>query len=221
MTVPFGVYDFFAYLSSGLVLLAAVDVGLGSGLLLVMDASLIPSLLLVILAYVAGQLTAQISATLLEKGLVLHVLGPPSRNLLLTTKEGAFRKVFPGYSRALPVDTIARIRSAAAARGFESDGEALFLHAYACVTKDVDAQARLDAFRNQYGFARNMTVALGASAASLGIGVLVLDRAFPAWVPALALLGAVGMLYRFLKFFRQYAYQLLITYAELRPEDDT
>jgi hypothetical protein len=70
--------------------------------------------------------------------------------------------------------------------------------------------ARLGAFLNQYGFSRNLTFA----ATVVGIGVLIAAWLLPGRDPQLWKCGAtilvagVLLLYRYLKFYRQYSYEL-------------
>ena len=75
--------------------------------------------------------------------------------------------MFPNYHRALPAHVQQRVRDQAAARNCFAEGEGLFLHAYALVTKDERVQTRLDQFRNQYSFARNMSFAFIVATVSI------------------------------------------------------
>jgi hypothetical protein len=74
---PFTSYDFWAYLASGFLLLAAVDVAAATGFLLQKDCSWPQTAVAVAGAYVAGQLTAGLSSIVFERGLVGRVLGYP------------------------------------------------------------------------------------------------------------------------------------------------
>ncbi|MBI5251581.1 MAG: hypothetical protein HY912_18985, partial [Desulfomonile tiedjei] len=70
-------------------------------------------------------------------------------------------------------------------------------------------------FRNIYGFARNMALAFLVAAGLLAWSKWVGDKPLSiSWI-TLSIGFGIGMLYRYLKFFRQYSYQVLITYAEL------
>ena len=126
-----------------------------------------------------------------------------------------FAWVFPNFHRALPAITQQRVNEQAAARNCAPTGEGLFLHAYSIVTGNEKSQARLDDFRNQYGFARNMCFAFSASAI-----VILISRRFGShpvrlrWA-LLAGFASVALFYRYLKFFHQYSYELLLRYAEL------
>lgn len=216
--IPFTVYDFFAYLSSGGVLVAAFDYTLGYQWLLAPDKiSAVLAVFLIFAAYLTGHLVAHFSAFLLEEILVGKLLKRPARTLLGEAPPRFLKHFFPGFYKPLPAERQDRVRAQATARGISATGEALFQHTYAVVTQSEPAQHRLDEFRNQYGFARNMTLALAVSAALLLLArFTVTPPPSPSWA-ILAALFALGLLYRYLKFFRQFSYQLLITYAELPP----
>lgn len=213
--IPFGVYDFFAYLSSGTVALVALDHVCRTGLLTQVHITPLVAVVLVIAAYVSGQIVAHFSSFLLERLFVGKLLHRPSALLLGDEPHFLFLEwLFPNYHRSLPASTKIRIREQAAARGFDAEGEALFLHAYANVTASEKAQARLDEFRNQYGFARNMSFAFIASALMLAIAHCFGDTLQLGFI-ALVFGAGITLFYRYLKFFRQYSYELFLRYAEL------
>ena len=82
--IPFSVYDFFAYLSSGTVLIITADYIWGLGLLSGKEVSPVLGVALVVLAYVTGQIIAQFSSLLMEQVVVHRVLKRPSSLLLLS-----------------------------------------------------------------------------------------------------------------------------------------
>ena len=218
--IPFSVYDFFAYLSSGAVLVATADYIWGLGLLSRPDVGAVLAVALVIMTYVTGQAIAQFSSLFFEQIAVHRVLKRPS-SLLMGAKPRwkVFRWLFPNYHRPLASSTQEKIRKQAAARNCTAEDEGLFQHAYPVVTANERAQARLDDFRNQYGFARNMAfaflVAAGAIAAAHRFGYQPVRLR---WA-ALALAAGITMFYRYLKFFRQFSYELFMRYAELAVPD--
>lgn len=175
---------------------------------------------LVVFAYVCGHIVAHFSSFAMEQVLVSRLLKRPSSILMgETPRRRIFRWVFPNYFRPLPGQTQRRVHEQAEARGAKSTGEALFLHAYPVVTSNGSIQARLDDFRNQYGFARNMSFAFVVSAITVVIAHrLAYHPVRLRWAVLSALAGA-ALFYRYLKFFRQYSYELLVRYAELpRPD---
>jgi hypothetical protein len=72
--------------------------------------------------------------------------------------------IFRAYHRELSKGTQGRIRQQMTSRGCTAGGEGLFQHAYPLVTANDRYQSRLDDFRNQYGFARNISFAFFISA---------------------------------------------------------
>ncbi len=78
-------------------------------------------------------------------------------------------------------------------------GEALFLHAYPIVTANAVIQGRLDSFRNQYGFARNMAFALITSAIAILVARQLGDPFVHLRWALLASLTGIALFYRYLK----------------------
>jgi hypothetical protein len=214
--IPFTVYDFFAYLSSGAVWVLTADYMLGFGLLGRERITPVLAVMLIIFAYVCGHIVAHFSSFILEHMIVARLLKRPSSILMgELPRWRLLRLAFPGYFRALPQPTQRSVVAQAESRGVQSTGEALFLHAYAIVTANATLQARLDDFRNQYGFARNMSFAFLTSAiAILAAHDLGYHPVRYRWALLSALAG-VALFYRYLKFFLQFSYELFLRYAEL------
>jgi hypothetical protein len=214
---PFSVYDFFAYLASGAMIVVSVDYLFGNQFLL--RPTLSPQLyaLAVIASYVVGQVVSHLSAVVLEQWLIKGVLGG-SIGVLLASEHGKspWARLFPQYFHGLKAATSARVRLQAERRGCQLDGDDLYDHCYAVVTEASERAAnRLDYLKSQYGFARNIAFAFFCSA-----GMIVYeDLTGPRWVsPRWVVVGvvvSVCMLYRYLKFYREYASELLKRYAEL------
>lgn len=214
--LPFSVYDFFGYLASGVVVLAGITTAFVGYEPLEESPTLLVGLLLIITAYVVGHIVANLAGDLVERRLVRDRLRPPTDILLGSHAPGrVVRAILPGYSTPLPRGVQERINELAGRRS----GDTLFFHCHALMKSDSAVQGRLDTFLNLYGFCRNMAVALIVAAICLAIG-LALDTAetgpdvAPGWWVAAAVLAALGMLYRYLKFYRQYAVELFTSYAE-------
>jgi hypothetical protein len=217
--IPFSVYDFFAYLSSGAVWVLTADYVLGLGLLSQKEITAVLGVALIVFAYVCGHIVAHFSSFTMEQLLVGRLLKRPA-SILMGEKQRwrIFRWVFPNYFRALPAQTQKRVHEQAEARCAKGTGEALFLHAYPVVTSNTSIQGRLDDFRNQYGFARNMSFALIASAVTILIAHRLAYHPVRLRWAVLGTFAGAALFYRYLKFFRQYSYELLLRYAELpRP----
>jgi len=222
--IPFGVYDFFGYLASGFLVLAALDLAFTGGSVLKSDMQLLPGLFWLVVAYVTGHIVANISSFLLERVLVQRALGRPYQVLFHIPADTNWSRLFPGYYEALPQETRERVLKKANERaGITQPGPGLFLHCFASVRGDEDARGRLDSFLSLYGFSRNV-----ATAAVIAVLVLVADlismesvgvalRSVEFRWAVAAAVAAVGLLYRYLKFFRLYSVEVFVRYAELEP----
>jgi hypothetical protein len=217
---PFNGYDFFAYLSSGAILLATADYVMGFGLLTKEKIGWIFAVFLVIIAYVCGHIVAHFSSLFLEHLAVGRVLKRPNELLLGAAPRRGLKWIFPNYYLALPQTTIHRVNKQLESRGITkatATGEGKFLHAYALVTAEKERQKRLDAFRNQYGFARNMCLAFGVAAIAIVTAHFVGCQPVRIRWALIAAGISLTLFYRYLKFFRQYSYELFLRYAELPP----
>jgi hypothetical protein len=214
--IPFATYDFFGYLASGFLLVIGMDVALGFPRVLGQNLTPVEIVALLLGVYVAGQLIATPSKAVLEDGLVEKILGRPNVNLFREKRPVIRGLLFPGFYKPLPSAVRERVLSRAGGEGIADPGEALFLHVRYSpeVRADEKLLGRLDTFLNLYGFARNL------SFTSLAVGAgLAIRTAWPGGSPAhrhyaaTAIIVGVLLFYRYLKFFRQYSYELFNTYA--------
>ena len=214
--VPFSVYDFFAYLSSGAVLIVTADYVWALGLLTTKEVTPVLAVALVILAYVAGHIVAHFSSFFLEQIVVHRLLKTPA-SLLLGAKPNSviLASLFPNYHRQLSTTMQERIREQAALRKCTAEGEGFFQHAYPLVTANDRYQARLDEFRNQYGFARNVSFAFLTAAVAIYFAHWYGSNPVRLRWAALAAIAGISLFYRYLKFFRQYSYELFLRYSQL------
>jgi len=214
--IPFSVYDFFAYLSSGVVLMAAVDQVWGNGVLAQKEINVTLGIVLIITAYITGHVVAHFSSFLFEQVVVHRILRSPAW-LLLGRKPRwkPLRWVFPNYHRPLSDNTQKRVREQAVARGCNAEDEGLFQHAYPIITANESIQARLDTFRNQYGFARNVSFSCFLAAIVISIGHWCSHRPMQLRWAVFSTIFGITLFYRYLKFFRQYTYELFLRYSGL------
>lgn len=215
--IPFNVYDFFAYLSSGSVVIGAIDYLFGYQWLLSKDISIQFFFFLIFLSYTCGHCVAHFSSFMLEKLLVKKLLGSPTS--LLMGKSGCriLEFVFPGYHQPLPEQTRKRIREVAKSKGIDARDSGFFEHAYSIMSRNERVQTKLDQFRNLYAFARNMSFALFCTSIMLLIAHFQKNSVGCCWIVLSLVLSAI-LLYRYLKFYRQYSYDLLVKYSELRKD---
>ena len=215
-----GTYETFAYLISGIAILLASEQAFGFPQ--VLGASLqitdVAALVLFMSAYIVGHLNAMVSRAILEDLLVHRILRPPSVNLVDPSRTTPFRFLFPAYYRPLTLTTGERLLRRAREHGVTTTGEPLFelVRFSPEIRGDRQVMERITAFLNHYGFSRNMCCAAAISAVVLLTG-LWLHRAtgevkYYFYISSAAVV-CVGMLYRYLKFFRQYSYEIFNSYA--------
>ena len=240
--IPFTAYDIFAYLSSGFFVIGAADYAFPGTWLIDAKLNTAHVFLWIVVAYVLGHMIAQISATILEKGLVKHVLGYPTSVLFRTPQEKKtetrrqrllrlfnqeewhVRRFFPGYSEPLPPQVCDLVRKTVDKDGVDiTDHAALFMYCDARVKTDEETGALLTIFLGLYGFARNVCISATLAAVLLLAGAVLHHENWETklWLSAGAAAIAVFLLYRYLKFFRVYALEVFSAYAALYPVSDS
>ena len=213
--IPFTSYDFWAYLSAGFLLLFVIDYVADLSLLNRDKWTIIQSIIALSSAYTVGQLVASASSFFLEKILVGSVLGYP-RNTLFGQHEACrlIRFFLPGYFKALPDEVKKLILEKASTKGINASGEALFVLAFTEVKSIPSVASRLDNFLNLYGFCRNVSLVAFLDSGLLYWSYRCGDGPLENlnWAIAALTLG-FGLTLRYLKFFRQYAWEVFTSYS--------
>ena len=215
---PFDPYDFFGYIASGFVVVIGLELILGVPRLLGSDLKTFDTIVASLGIYIAGQLVAGPSKWILEDVCVKKILKAPSVNLM-KQHHGFLKLLFPGYFTPLPNDVIDTINNKL---NEKMVGESLFLHIRfdQNIRNDEKLINRLNVFLKKYGFARNLSVAC------LLFGVFI--PCFNGWnletdhtkYAIIAIITGVMLFYRYLKFFRQYSFELFNSYARNQHEKD-
>lgn len=213
--LPFREYDFWAYLSSGFLLLLAIDYVAGTRFIEKEEWTVIQGTIAVSTAYVVGHLVSSLSANILERFLVGKLLGPPRETLFKHVKAPeVIKRALPGYYEPLPDVTISRVLEKGAAMNVSRPGEELFGPAYSVAKNDSVAMDRMQSFLNQYNFCRN-----SALVALIDAGLLLVYRKWfdgPEevvwWATAAGAVG-IGLFLRYLKFYRLFAVEVFTTFA--------
>jgi hypothetical protein len=223
MKIPFSAYDFFGYLASGFFLLVAIDYAFNGGRLLEEEHSVAYAIFWVAVAYVAGHVVAHLAGAVLEQGVVRKLLRSPEESLFDEQRPGGLLpRVFLGFYKPLPPETRRTVlQKAEKVAGIATPGRGLFFHCHPIVMREEVAQERLGAFLNLYGFCRNLAVTMILCVPILIAGAYLVDSPESAlsrhrllWAGA-ALVAAVFLFYRYLKFFRHYTVEVYRVYAAL------
>jgi hypothetical protein len=214
--LPFDPYDFFGYIASGLVLVVVAQLTLGFPRVFGADLKPFDIAVTVLAVYIAGQIVAGPAKAIFEDFFVHKVLGSPTKNLLRPKPHPMLRVIFPGFYKPLPPVTCARIAAKAAvvAAGAEN-AEGIFLTIrYAPeVLASASLIAKIDTFRDMYGFNRNVSFSLLLASLCLAIAGHGQGRAELSHYAIAAFICGALLFYRYLKFFRQYSYELFNVYA--------
>lgn len=216
--IPFSVYDFFGYLACGFLLCAAYDFTFGGQVLLVEKVPIAQALFWTIAAYIIGHINANMSSWVLEKNFVGRFLGKPEKILLNEVPNMKWRKrLFPGYYTRINEEIYNRIRSKAERLGVVGGPETLFHHARNYAKQDSTTWMRLEVFLERYGFCRNTSFALFLSAIILLASKILYGNEISKLL-IISLLAAIGMLYRYLKFYRHYSVETFTAYPDIQPK---
>jgi len=216
--IPFTSYDFWAYLSSGFLFLFAVDQAAGTQLLMRESWTVVQGVMAVACAYTAGQLVASASSWMLEKLFVGNLLGYPRDILFGRVKAWAWvRRLMPSYFEELPAATQRAVIENGKNAGLSSFDEGLFWVAYANARVSPVTMGRLDNFLNLYGFCRNIAMVALIDAVILYWSYLQFQGPHLHLLLArAALIVAICMVFRYLKFFRHYSVEIFTSFAYVK-----
>lgn len=216
MRIPFSVYDFFGYLAAGFIWLVAIDAAAGLGMVVQEKLPPLEWAVLALAAYILGQINANLSSWVLERLFVAKVLGRSHKVLMADGQAaGIWPRLFPGYFTAFSAAERERMAATARAREVRPEGEVFFHHARTIAKSCDKTWAHMQAFLAQYGFCRNVCFALFAAGLMFVGRGLWTDNNSQVWMGVGAEALAVGMLYRYLKFIRQYSYEMFSAYPDL------
>lgn len=219
--LPFSVYDFFGYVAPGVLLVMVLEWTIGYPHVLGQELKPFAIAAYILIVYIAGHLVAGPAKTVLEDWFITKVLSRPSKTLFLSGTPRGWRRLFPSYFAPLPAVIQERIRKRAAESGIKETGEPLFLHAryHEDTLKNERVMTKLDAFVGMYGFARNMAFVCVLVGLALLIKIVAGRGAAHDATRAVLILGAgLLLLYRYLKFFRQYSYELFNCFGSMKEK---
>ena len=219
--LPFDPYDFFGYIASGLVVIAGMQLVLGYPIVIGADLKPFNIAVLVLAVYVAGQIAAGPAKALLEDVVIDKVLKRPTENLFRSSPSFLFGIFFPGYYKPLPPGVQERVLGALQSDlGKVPEGEDRFLAVRYSkkVLSDERLLKKIDSFRDKYGFNCNIAfTALVTSTALLVKGYMfgTSELIHYGWI---GLVSGILLFYRYLKFFRQYSFEMFNCYAGSREK---
>lgn len=220
---PLTDYEFYAFVTAGMLLIAAVDYSVAGAILTTRtDWGVVNGVFWTIIAYLVGQICAAPSAGLLEHVVARRWLSIPADiQLGLKPRNAAERlaaalfaqREYAPLSTAVREKALARAATQLGRAVTDLDGETVFQAAFHISRAVPDTAVRLGAFLNQYGLGRNVAF-VGLIATPLLIyRQCVTPSPIGGWLIAASALLTIGMFGRFLKFYSAYSCDVLRTYA--------
>lgn len=215
---PFTDYDFWAYLTSGVLALAIGDYLYNEqALLTYANWTLSQGAVFVATAYIFGQIIASFSSLTIEHGLARKFLKPPSELIMAAAQPSWREKVIQflvggrGYtSLSEPLRNQIKANAASLLGGNHSsiDPESIFQVAYVNARAEEDLCRRIDDFRNQYGFCRNISFVALVATFLIVIDLISNQRADRVWLLAVSIFVFVTIMARFFKFYGAFSLEV-------------
>lgn len=225
--IPFSIYDFFGYLAPGVLLVASVDYFfVDQKLIEYADKNVLTGVISILLIYMLGHIIATPSAWFLESRLVKKNLKAPRETLFLTKyKITGFKKLFSAFYKPLSTEVKRGIlEGLEIKKDTKLDKEKcreIFQIAFSKVKTDEQSILSLNTFLYLYGFARNISLTCFIVAIMLFISTIISGVwANTYWIVGFLIAG-ITMLYRFLKFYRHYTYDMFLSYFALTEKKDS
>jgi hypothetical protein len=222
---PLTDYEFYAFLSAGMIVIAAVDLAFGGSTLTARSSwTVAAGVFWIVIAYLIGQLLAGPSSSFLEHLVGRRFFHPPGevllgfatprwREKLLCAVAGAHE-----YQPFAPTLATSIKDKAATLLGgvVPADAETVFQIAFPKARTSADTAKRLDTFSNVYGMCRNVSFAACIAAAVLATAAIRHCDVQAGWYAAGAVVLAAGMFGRFMKFYAAYSREVLRTFHSVQ-----
>jgi hypothetical protein len=220
---PFTDYEFYAYITSGVIMIAGLDYAIFGGVLVNRaDWTIVQGVFWTMISYLVGHIGAGLSSFALEQT-ILHKVFTAPVSMILGRKqprwfERLFKSLFAREYSALPSPTSNEILDKFAAkfncdRDALDDPEAMFQTAFSVSQYESTSETRLNQFMNLYGLCRNTSFAFLVVTALLVWKRYCNPATIDDWLIAGSSMMAVGMFGRFLKFYSAYTRETLRTYG--------
>ena len=221
---PFTDYDFYAYLTAGMIVLFSLDYGINDGTIMLRESwPFIQIVFVIAMAYVVGHLVAGLASVILEQWVIHRLLRSPVAVMMGLGKprfcETIIRHFFVGRYYEPQSENMRSIifESVAKALGREQEDidnpEDVFQVAFPVARAVPDCAKRMDEFLRLYGFARNVALSGVVGAAAMIYRATAAGEDTLYWWAGVIVVLSISMFGRFLKFYAAYGAEVLRTYA--------
>jgi hypothetical protein len=218
---PFTDYDFYAYLTSGGLLLSVLDFAFNNALLLTRpNWSFVQIVMIIAAAYVTGHIIATFAQLAIETFVVSKLIAKPIK-LQLGFKEPNLLERIIGllvgrYYGPMETSVQKKVRSEARTTLSKEDDESLnveeiFQAGFQKSFSISGARSRIDGFLNQYGFCRNIAFVALVSTIILICRAYQTDLPYEALLIIASFIVFIGMFIRFVKFLASFQAEVIRT----------
>lgn len=211
---PLTSYDFYAYLTTGMVVLVTFDRAfMGSFLADETEWGIVVSFFWAAIAYLIGHIIAMPSSAILEHWIAKRVLLDPSAVILNLQEQRKRERCFgkavgareyepfsPEYSKVIKT----KLCEALSVQKSEIEAEAALQYAFPRARSVTDSANRMDDFQNLYGMCRNVSFASLLGALFLSYLAVRTGQRFDTLLAAAAAALSLGLFMRFIKFYAAY-----------------
>ena len=226
---PFTDYDFYAYLTAGMIVLSSLDYGFNGGAIILREKwPFLHIVFAIAMAYIIGQVVAGFASVILEQWVARRILRPPIAVMMGLGKVrfvehlvgrwivGRYYELLSENMRSVILTKTAT--SLGKNKEEIDDPEDIFQAAFPVARAVPDTAVRMDEFRKLYGFSRNIALSGLMSAAMLVYRSVETSENNLYWWALVVLVLSITMFSRFLKFYAAYGAEILRTYASGKGE---
>jgi len=220
---PLTNYEFYAFVASGMLLVATIDYCFADGVLVHRpEWTLVQIVFWTVISYVAGHICAAPASAIIEHFIARTIFREPGA-VALRLEERRWREYALAWAFAhreyAPFNsaTLAGIRKAFITRaGGKLDQiittHAIFEMAYPLARQNQDTAQRLESFQNTYGFCRNICFVALVAAGCLTYRYWQTKTDWDLWLTIGAVATSVGMYGRFLKYYALFGREVLLRF---------
>jgi hypothetical protein len=207
----FDSYDV-GYLAAGLIVVSGSQLVFGFPVILGHDFRVFDTALAILAVYILGQGMSVLAEAAIQVFLANRVLGGPPANLLGMSVPRVRGLLFRAYYTPFTRGIRDRVLQKAEVTG---DSQALFFHVRYSreVLSNEKLLARLDLFLSKASFCRTIAFALLLVGVAIAIAAKLQHRRDLAVYGAVEVCSGTLMVYRYLKFYRQYSFEMFSCYV--------
>jgi hypothetical protein len=216
---PLNDYDFYAYITSGIILIVGFDYALGGQVLINKpEWRVVDGVFWAAMSYLIGHIVSGLSEPFLQRFVTHSLLRSPVQ-VILGLKVKRYRELFfsrlfareySPFPKSVQEGIIAKIVSSLKVKDISTvKSEEIYHIAFSGAYHNSNSNSRIDQFQNLFGMCRNVSFSALFSAILIAINVGFRGNSHANFVLFSAFVLGIGMFGRFLKFYSAYTREVL------------